>query len=343
MNKIINKVFPIMTLALVLTLSACLTDSDYNNNLIGTKSNGNQNFVEVHLTSDNMTNTVSRGFDLVNSDVAVNDLIPVRLTSGPATSDVTVTFRLLKKGSLINNTAGIVAPKDTLLKYKLVTAPMDSLEKSGLVICDSTKFVVQNTNYKVTIPAGQQEAFIRVKLNPTNFSPASVFVFGVELLSVSDSKYTISSLKTGFVKFNIKNQYDALYSMEGYRIRPGNATEPIAEERHLSTINATTVQDPKFGNYSAYHVNVEVTTTPITIIGSTDLCYKVNATPVDGAGNVVGAMFTTFTGDPLTAPAAPANPNEINYYNTVTKTFVLNCYYFSGAGNRIMYEVLTRE
>lgn len=341
MNKIINKVFPIMTLALVLTLSACLTDSDYNNNLIGTKSNGNQNFVEVHLTSDNMTNTVSRGFDLVNSDVAVNDLVPVRLTSGPATSDVTVTFRLLKKGSLVNNTSGIVAPKDTLLKYKIVTAPMDSLEKSGLVICDSTKFVVQNSSYKVTIPAGQQEAFIKVKLNPTNFSPASVFVFGVELLSVSDPKYTISSLKTGFVKFNIKNQYDAIYSMVGYRIRPGNATEPIAEDRHLSTINATTVQDPKFGNYASYHVNVEVTTTTITVGGVT--CYKVNATPVDGAGNVVGAMFTTWTGDALTAPAAPANPTEINYYNPVTKTFVLNCYYNSSAGNRIMYEVLTRQ
>lgn len=341
MNKIINKVFPIMTLAFVLTLSACLTDSDYNNNLIGTKNNGNQNFVEVHLTSDNMTNTVSRGFDLVNSDVTVSDLIPIRLTSGPATSDVTVTFRILKKGSLVNNTLGVNAPKDSLLKYKVLTAPMDSLEKSGLVICDSTKFVVQNANYKVTIPAGKQEAFVTVKLNPTNFSPASVFAFGIELLSVSDSKYSISSLKTGFVKFNIKNQYDALYSVVGYRIRPGNATEPIAEERHLSTINATTVQDPKFGNYASYHVNVEVTTNTITVGGVT--CYKVNATPVDGSGAVVGAMFTTFTGDPLTAPAAPANPTEINYYNPVTKTFVLNCYYFSGAGNRIMYEVLERE
>ncbi len=341
MNKIINKVFPIMTLALVLTLSACLTDSNYDNNLIGTKNTKNQNFVEVHLTSDNMTNTVSRGYDLVNSDVTVNDLVPIRLTSGPATSDVTVTFRLLKQGSLVNNTVGVVAPKDTLVKYGVLTAPMDVFAASGLVIADSTKFVVQNANYKVTIPAGQQEAYIKVKFNPTNFSPASVFVFGVELLSVSDSKYTISSLKTGFVKFNIKNQYDGIYSTVGYRIRPGNATEPIAEDRHLSTINATTVQDPKFGNYATYHVNVEVTTNTITVGGVT--CFKVNATPVDGAGNVVGAMFTTWTGDALTAPAAPANPTEINYYNPVTKTFVLNCYYNSSAGNRIMYEVLTRQ
>lgn len=340
MNKIINKIFPILTLALVLTLSACLSDSDYDKNLIGTKNTANQNFVEVHLTSDNMTNTVTRGFDLVNTDVAVDDLVPIRLTSGPATSDVTVTFRLLKKGSLVNNTPGIVAPKDSLLKYKLVTAPMDSLIKEGLVVSDSTKFVVQNANYKVTIPAGQQEAFIRVKLNPTNFSPASVFAFGIELLSVSDPKYTLSSLKTGFVKFNIKNAYDAIYNTVGYRIRPGNPTEPVSEERHLSTVNATTVQDPKFGSYSAYHVNVEVTTNTITVGGVT--CFKVIATPLNNLGVVVGGMYTTWTGDALTLPAPPANPNEINYYNPVTKTFVLNCYYTS-AVNRIMYEVLTRQ
>jgi hypothetical protein len=328
MNKIKNKIFPIMTLALVLSLSACLNDSDYDNNLIGTKNNGNQNFVEVHLTSDNNTNTVTRGYDLVNSDVTISNLVPIRLTSGPAKSDVTVTYRILKAGSLVTDATGTIAP-------------MDSLVKSGLVVSDSTKYVAQNTNHQVIIPAGQQEAYVSVKFNPSNFSPASVFVFGIELVSVSDTKYTISNLKTGYVKFNIKNQYDAIYSMEGYRIRPGNATEPIAEERHLSTINATTVQDPKFGNYASYHVNVEVTTVPMVVGGVT--CYKVNATPVDGSGAVVGAMFTTFTGDPLTAPTAPANPTEINYYNPVTKTFVLNCYYFSGAGNRIMYEVLVRQ
>ena len=124
-------------------------------------------------------------------------------------------------------------------------------------------------------------------------------------------------------------------------LRPGNATEPVVDEvRHLSTINATTVQDPKFGNYSGYQVNVEVTSQTIVVGGVT--CYKVIATPVDGFGVAVGGMYTTFTGDASSLPAAPVNPTEINYYNPVTKTFVLNCYYVSSK-NRIMYEVLVRQ
>jgi hypothetical protein len=53
-------------------------------------------------------------------------------------------------------------------------------------------------------------------------------------------------------------------------------------------------------------------------------------------------MFDTWTGDAATPPAPPANGSWINYYNPVTKQFVLNCYYISSAGNRIMYEVHTR-
>jgi len=77
------------------------------------------------------------------------------------------------------------------------------------------------------------------------------------------------------------------------------------------------------------------------VVGGTT-CYKVIATPVDANGNTVGDMFTTWTGDALTPPTPPGNATEINYYNPVLKQFVLNCYYLSGAGNRIMYEVLTR-
>jgi hypothetical protein len=78
------------------------------------------------------------------------------------------------------------------------------------------------------------------------------------------------------------------------------------------------------------------------VVGGTTV-YKVNAMPFDpSTGGDVGGMFDTWTGDPATAPAPPANATEINYYNPVTKQFVLNCWYTSSAGNRIMYEVHTR-
>lgn len=140
------------------------------------------------------------------------------------------------------------------------------------------------------------------------------------------------------------NDYAGNYSCVGYRIRPGNATEPVAAGtiEQFSALNSTTVQKNGFGNYTAFDVLIEVTTTTM-IVGSTS-CYKVNATPINPATSAsVGGMFSTWTGDALTLPTPPVNPTEINYYNPVTKTFVLNCYYTSAAGNRIMYEVLTRK
>jgi hypothetical protein len=210
----------------------------------------------------------------------------------------------------------------------------------GNAIPDPTKFVVQNAGNKVVIKAGTHTGYISVKFNPSDLG--GFYIFGVKLTAVSDPKYAISNLATGYVKFGIKNQYDGNYLAKGYRIRPGNATEPIADGtiEAFNTVNATTLLKVGFGNYTAYSIQIEITTNTIVVGGVT--CFKVNATPVNGAA-VVGAMFTTFTGDPLTLPAPPTNPTEINYYNPITKTFVLNCYYFSGAGNRIMYEVDTLQ
>ena len=82
---------------------------------------------------------------------------------------------------------------------------------------------------------------------------------------------------------------------------------------------------------------IQLTSQTVVVGGTT--CYKVIATPVDGTGAVVGGMWPSWTGDATQKPA----DLTINYYNPVTKTFILNCYYNSSAGNRIMYEVLTRQ
>ena len=316
MNKIINKIFPILTLAFALSLTACLTDSAYDNNQIGINP-GNNKFVEVHLTSSDGSNSISTAYDHFNRDTTVVQFIPVNLTE-VSTNDVTVTFQLEDA-------------KDSI---------MAGFISAGNAIPDPTKFTVQNAGNKVVIKAGTHTGYISVKFNPANLG--GFFIFGVKLTAVSDPKYAISNLATGYVKFGIKNQYDGNYLCKGYRIRPGNPTEPIADNtiEAFNTVNATTLLKSGFGDYFSYNIQIEVTTNTITVGGVT--CFKVNATPVNGA-TVVGDMFTTFTGDPLTPPAIPTNPTEINYYNPVTKTFVLNCYYVSGAGNRIMYEVDTLQ
>jgi hypothetical protein len=142
----------------------------------------------------------------------------------------------------------------------------------------------------------------------------------------------------------ISNPYAGIYNTVGYRIRPGNPTEPLpaGTEQEFFTQDCKTVTKVGFGNYSAYNVRIEITTTTMVVGGTT--CYKVKAIPYDPAtGSDVGGMWDTWHGDPAYPPAPPANPTDINYYNPVTKQFYLNCYYNSAAGNRIMWEQHTRK
>jgi len=306
---------------LVLLMTGCLKDSLYDNGTIqAVHSIGGNKFVEISQNASDNSNISSVAFDY-SENATTSTFINVQLTS-PATKDVKVQYTVYE------------------LKDTLSSTVLDSLiNKKGYVIADPTKLTL--VNQEVTIPKDSSNGYIQVKLKPSDFVGKSA-LFAVKLTSISgDTEYALSNLSEGFVKILIKNLYDATYTCNGYRIRPGNATETVTDEdRPLKTINGNTVQDPKFGNYATYHVNVEITSETITVGGTT--CYKVIATPVDDAGNVKGGMYTTFTGDPASLPAPPANPTEINYYNPVTKTFVLNCYYVSTI-NRIMYEVLVRK
>ncbi|HEY3370505.1 MAG TPA: DUF1735 domain-containing protein [Prolixibacteraceae bacterium] len=148
------------------------------------------------------------------------------------------------------------------------------------------------------------------------------------------------NMKSYLLALPIANPYAGNYEVvQAYRIRPGNATEPVAAGtiQAFNTVDCKTVKKNGFGNYSAYDISIEITSQTVVVGGVT--CFKVIAIPMDASGVVVGDMFTTWTGDAALAPA----DKTINYYNPVTKTFVLNCYYNSAAGNRIMYEILKRK
>lgn len=145
------------------------------------------------------------------------------------------------------------------------------------------------------------------------------------------------NMKSYLLALPISNPYAADYATVGYRIRPGNATEPVSATQTFNTQDCKTVRKTGFGNYGAYDVTIEVTANTVVVGGVT--CFKVIAIPIDPTtGSSVGGMFDTWTGDAAQVPA----DKTINYYNPVKKQFVLNCYYISSAGNRIMYEVNTR-
>jgi hypothetical protein len=194
----------------------------------------------------------------------------------------------------------------------------------------------------VTIAAGTRNAMVSARVwGADKLNACDNFISAISIIAVSDANISIAAnMKSYLVSLPISNPYAGDYDVVGYRIRPGNPTEPIAAGtvETLNTVDCKTVRKNGFGNYFSYDVSIEITTDPVVVDGAN--CFKVIADVIDpSTGASVGGMWASWTGDPALTP-----PNlEINYYNPATQTFVLNCFYVSGAGNRIMYEVLKRK
>ena len=307
MNKLINKIFTILTLAFALSMTACLTDSEYDNNQIGINPSNNKNYVEVHLTSGDNTNAVSRAFASVNRDTTVTELIPINLTSGAAKSAVTVSFQLLDTTNSVN---------------------IDTLVNSyGYAIPDLSKITILNTGNKVTIPAGSSTGYVSIKFNPSTLVGINT-IFGIKITAVSDSKYMLSNLTTGYVKILIKNQWDGLYEDKGYFIHPTLGTTTFddagAAAVAFATIGANTVEKQNAGDRA---IPTDVTITDQTMV--------VNGATV----NKVTVFIPSYAGNSGQTDIDPSTGNAMNYYNPATKTFEL-FYWYNSAAHRIIRETL---
>lgn len=186
----VNYIFVLVSLFLSTTFVSCLKDTDYEDGKIGTKE-GDNYFVEVHLTTGN-SNVVSRSYDASDKDITIS-LIPVNLTT-KADKDVTVTFAVL----------------DTTSSSQLKSY----VEDDGYVVADVNKFKIQNSELKVTIPKGSSTGYVKVKFTPSAFI-GQTYIFGIQIKSITDTKYIVSNLDKGFVKFGIKNMYDGQYTNTG--------------------------------------------------------------------------------------------------------------------------------
>jgi hypothetical protein len=196
-------------------------------------------------------------------------------------------------------------------------------------------------NQNVLIKAGTRNAYAYVQIwNADKLNVCDNFMAPIAITAATGGVIPADPLNQGarLMALPISNPWAGSYHCVGYRIRPGNPTEPVDAIEQVTTVDCKTVTKVGFGNYTAYSIRIEITTDMVDVGGTA--CNKVIATPYDPTtGASVGGMWPTWTGDPTLKPA----DLTINYYNPVTKVFVLNCYYVSSAGNRIMYEVLTRE
>jgi hypothetical protein len=300
----------IVLTALAVTFTGCLNDSLYDNGTTQAVRNiGNDNFVEIHLTSSDNTNIVNLSFDNSDKDSAYN-FVPIHLTSANgAVEDVNVTFEVIT--STTNNSI------------------LDSLVNIEGNIIPTSKYTIANANNTVTIPKGSYDGFIKLKFKPSDFLGFNS-VLGFRIKSVSSSKYTISNLSTGYVTFGIKNQYDGKYKASGSFTHPSLGISTFnysgSQAESLSTLSSNAVEKLLAGDRSI-PVDITITSTTLVVNGKTVNRVSINIPSYPGANGQTDV---------------DASGNAMNYYDPATKTFVL-FYWYNNAAHRIIKETLTYQ
>jgi hypothetical protein len=200
---------------------------------------------------------------------------------------------------------------------------------------------VKIVNPTVVIAKGTRTSMINCKVwGADKLSACDNFIAAISISDVSGGITIASNMKTYLMSLPISNPYAADYRCVGYRQHPTLGIFPVDKTETASTIDCKTIIKSGMGDYP-YDVKIEVTSNTMVVSGVT--CYKVNIGVIDPAtGDFVSSgygQYTTFTGTATQVPIPFTT--DVNYYNPITKVFVLN-YYYNSAANRIAYEVLTR-
>ncbi|HVN59064.1 MAG TPA: DUF1735 domain-containing protein [Bacteroidales bacterium] len=249
---------------------------------------------------------------------------------------------------LINIASDQPLTEDVTLRLKVNPAAVlryDSLNNADYSLFPYIKLI----DSVIVIPAGSINAYCHVKIWNTDAShmdPCAHVMVPISIYSASGGVIVADANNMGSRLWGIQlssNPYSGNYLVNGYRIRLG-VDYPISNvEDNLTVVACNAVMSHQFGDYP-YYVKITVTNTTMTVLGVTcNACIVDVINPADGSPLAAGyGQYTTFTGDPAEPPLPLSN--DVNYYNPVTQTFVLNAYYnASGSTPRSMYEVLQRQ
>lgn len=216
-----------------------------------------------------------------------------------------------------------------------------------------TQYNTDHSKSYKTFPTIQVLTPTVVILKGTRNASGSAKVWGAEVLNACDNfmtAITITSAKTAsgkdipvagnmksyLLSLPISNPFAGDYHAVGYRVHPTSGTFTVNTTETASTIDCKTIRKGLMGDYP-YTLDITVTDQTMVVNGAT--VNKVTLSTPDVAPENFG-MYATFTGDPATSPAAPSA--AMNYYNPVTKVFVLNYFYLSAGAARKIFEILTR-
>ncbi len=202
---------------------------------------------------------------------------------------------------------------------------------------------VQILTQTVTIPKGTRVGSVSAKVwGAETLNACDNFIAAITITSAktaSGKDITIAgNMKSYLLALPIANPYAADYHCVGYRIHP-SYTNPLTVDQTetAATVDCQTIRKQGMGDYSPYSLDIQITTETMVVGGVT--VNKVVLSSIDVAAANFG-MYNTFTGSATTAPIPVTQ--DVNYYNPVTKVFVLNYHYDSSGVPRKIYEVLTR-
>lgn len=184
----------------------------------------------------------------------------------------------------------------------------------------------------VTFQPGEDVKQVMIKVNKDMLDLSSQYALAFRLVDAGGA--TVSkTMNTVIYSIGIKNEYDGMYSVQGYVYHP-SAPRPVAGTKHLVTAGPNSVI-VELGDLGAagYYALLTVNGTQVTV------------TEAPGAA---GAPYTAFpNGLPDSNPGYTAawagSPLCNNTYDPATGTFYLRYGYVGSTGWRVTEEILTRQ
>ena len=283
--------------------------------------------------------TPAVGFGLSNRDA-----LSIGVAASAPTLDTTI--------KLFSNKAGSAATVTVAVDNTIVDT-YNTTNTTKIAYMPASVYTVPAT---VAIAAGSKEGDAKLSVDITKLLGfGTEFALGLSITNVSGGPNAVLADHSKlFILVQVKNAYDADYTVTGYLFHP-SSTRAIKATKHLTTVSSVTskgdVGDLGGSGYQfQFDVSATNTLTNWVSLGSTPLPPKAGFMTLDNGG---GYDFTTgnATFNPGTAPWQVSTYN--NTYDPSSSTFWMHYGYYSGGTplpgtgevtySRIIYEKWVRQ
>jgi hypothetical protein len=196
----------------------------------------------------------------------------------------------------------------------------------------------------LTIPAGSRTGTVSFKIaNADTVQLTGAYMLAVSITGVTPADIMLTSnMKTYMLALPIANQYEGVYTNDGYFKHPtASSSRALSADKTLSTINKNTCElglaDLEDAATPAYFIRVTVEETTRVVGGAT--VNDVTITNVYPGGGPTTLEQINEGDDLITFDSGV----QFNYYDPATKKFVLRYHYNNGAAWREIEEILTKK